>query len=508
MDEPQSTIKSFATEHDAPREIELKLELAPDDIDALLTHPLLAQAMPLPDQSGVLFAVYYDTADQALRHAGMTLRIRRKNGRDIQTIKVQNGVQSLALDRAEWECDAHDGINFEAAAQTPLASFIADEKSRKQIKPAFTVDTIRHAFLIEHEGATIECALDQVTVSAGSQILSFSELELELKDGKAAGLFGLLRNLTDIAPLRLSLKTKSERGYALTGAIAQPAASKTIDLPPHTSCAAAFQIIARSCLSQIVQSEALFRQTRDAEALHQMRVGFRRLKAAFSLFKDMLNNRESKALKEEIRWAGKQLGPARDLDVLITRLQEVHTEEARADLARAERQHTEAYGNLLEALSSPRFIRAILQTASWIEAGQWLTRGRKRVRQQSIEDLLAEELLRHWKPIRKKSKKLAALEPERRHKVRIRAKKLRYITEFVQSLFQRKPAKKRHHAWLAHLKDLQDFLGEMNDIAVGSDQFPSLVASNPKQAKRREKKLLSKAQSTAWKLRQTTPFWT
>jgi inorganic triphosphatase YgiF len=494
------------------REIELKLELVSGDAEALIKHPLLARARPVPEQSGQLHAVYYDTADHALRGAGLTLRVRRKNGHHIQTIKAEGGARGLALDRTEWESSVEGGIDLKAAASTPLASILADEAARERIKPAFTIETKRQAFLMERDGAVIELALDRARASAGSESMSFSELELELKQGEASALFSLARDLAEAVPLRLSPITKSERGYALIDGVAdQPVTAGDIDLPHHASCAQAFQVIARSCLSQAIRNEALFRRTQDAEALHQMRVGFRRLNAAISLFKPMLTGRESKSVRADLRWAGKQLGPARDLDVLIGNLHNpADVGSYAAELRKAERQRVKAYDKLLKILSSPRFMRVILQTAAWIEAGRWLRRdkrGARAARQRSVTDHAVEELTRRWKPIRKRVKRISRLEPDERHALRIRIKRLRYSSEFLEGLFKEERAKKPRRPWLASLKRLQDILGEMNDISVGSSLVPSLAKSDPERAKQQEKKLLSQAEAAAGNLRKSNPFW-
>ena len=51
----------------------------------------------------------------------------------------------------------------------------------------------------------------------------------------------------------------------------------------------------------------------DAEALHQMRVALRRLRAAISLFSDMLTDRQTEALKTEFKWITGELGPVENL---------------------------------------------------------------------------------------------------------------------------------------------------------------------------------------------------
>ncbi|PVE22430.1 hypothetical protein DC522_21340 [Microvirga sp. KLBC 81] len=497
--------------HQHAREIELKLELTSGAADAVLRHPLLARAKPLPEQSGQLYATYYDTTDHALRRTGLTLRVRRRNGHSIQTIKAEGDTRGLALDRGEWECPVENGIDFAAASGTPLAAIISDEAIRSRIAPAFIIETERQAFLIEHDNAVIELSLDRAKASAGSQNAGFCEVELELKKGDASALFSFACTLAESAPLRLSPITKSERGYDLIdGMAARPVLAGKIDLSPRTSCAEAFQIIARSCLSQVVRNEEIFRRTHDAEALHQMRVGFRRLNAAISLFKPMLTNRESRDVRDELRWAGKQLGPARDLDVLIASVHKPADVGAHAaELKRAERKRAKAYDKLFETLSSRRFMRIVLRAAAWIEAGRWLKRKNQSIaemRQHPIEGQAVEELTRRWKPIRKRVKCIAEIEPQDLHVLRLRIKKLRYSSEFLEGVF-RDRAQKPGRSWLATLRRLQDILGELNDISVGSSIMPALAKSDPERAERREKKLLSQAERAARNLRKSDPFW-
>ncbi|WP_243374226.1 CYTH and CHAD domain-containing protein [Microvirga solisilvae] len=494
-----------------PREIELKLEIASGHADALLAHPLLALARPLPEESGNLHATYFDTPDHILRRAGLTLRIRRKNARLIQTIKAESGPRGLALDRGEWERPVENGIDLAAATGTPLAPILTEDGTRERIAPVFTIETDRRAFLIVRDEAVIEIALDQAKISAASRHHSFCEVELELKKGDPSHLFAVACELAETIPLRLSPFTKSDRGYDLIDDMtARPVTAEAIDLPSSTSCAEAFAIIARSCLSQIVRNEALFRRTKDAEALHQLRIGFRRLQAATSLFKPMLLDRESRNVKDRLRWAGRQLGPARDLDVLIGSVHKPADVGAHAaELRRAEKKRAKAYDTLLNTLSSPRFMRTILRTAAWIEAGRWRTRDKRGVsqmRERLIRDYAPGELARRWKPIRKRLKQVAILEAEDRHALRLRIKKLRYISEFLEGLFL-DLSKKPDRSWLTTFKRLQDILGELNDIVVGSSILPALAQSDPERARRRKKKLLSQAEASARTLRKSDPFW-
>jgi len=68
--------------------------------------------------------------------------------------------------------------------------------------------------------------------------------------------------------------------------------------------------------------------------------------------------------------------------------------------------------------------------------------------------------------ILKRGTRLAELDPIRRHRVRIQAKKLRYASEFFGSAFSGKKAARRRKELVAALKQLQDRLGDLNDISV------------------------------------------
>lgn len=497
----------------APREIELKLELASGAAEDLLAHPLLDKARPLAKQSGQLHAVYFDTDDHALHREGISLRIRRRNGKTIQTIKAEGPNKGIAMDRGEWETPVDGELDLSAAAGTPLEKLLTDKVLRAGIKPAFTVETDRKAFEAKLDGAVIEVALDRAKASGGDKSVTFSEVELELRQGHAGSLFALARRLSEAAPLRLTTVAKSERGYRLLDeGTLRPFRAEKIALSKDATCAEAFQVIARSCLAQMVQNEALVRLTQDPDALHQMRVGLRRLRAAISLFRtQLLTDPESAAIRDDLRWAGQALGAARDLDVFIERLRSM--DDAKPEplqMEEIERRRTEAYRDLLETLDSHRFMDVILQAAAWIEVGAWMTpgkEGRKSARERPARDFAAAEFSRRFKRIRKLAKHLRDVGDEERHELRIRIKKLRYGTEFFASLFTSGKASKRRKTFSSLLAELQEHLGDLNDLAVGGSLAMYLPAVSPKRLERQREKLLVKSEDSLKALSKADPFW-
>jgi CHAD domain-containing protein len=90
----------------------------------------------------------------------------------------------------------------------------------------------------------------------------------------------------------------------------------------------------------------------------------------------------------------------------------------------------------------------------------------------------AEQLRRRAKKIRKRARRLPKLDQRRRHKLRIQAKKLRYAAEFFETVFSGKKASKPRKAYLAALEEMQDHLGDLNDIAV-HENLTAHIAISP-----------------------------
>jgi len=212
---------------------------------------------------------------------------------------------------------------------------------------------------------------------------------------------------------------------------------------------------------------------RNAESLHQMRIGLRRLRAAISLFSEIVADARVGTIKAELKWLGGELAPARDLDSFLSEalrpLRKRQSDEPGfASISRMfARQRLLGYQRAREAVESERFRALTLDVTEWIETGPWSTsddplfEARRAV---PVEVLAADQLSRRRKKIRKRGAKIAALEPEQLHKLRIQIKKTRYATEFFAGTFTGKKAGKRHDTFHATLKQLQTCLGGLNDI--------------------------------------------
>ncbi len=371
---------------------------------------------------------------------------------------------------------------------------ILSKKLRRSLRPVFETRVRRKVFRIQNGDSEVELSVDEGTVNADRRSSPLCEVELELKRGQAADLFELAKKLAEEVPVQLAVKSKADRGYALLTS-ERPAAIKAapVALVPDTDVQCAFQIITRACLHQLLANRPVMLDS-DPEGLHQMRVALRRLRAAISLFSDILTDPQTSALKVELKWIANELGPAREIEVFLKRVVEP-VAEARpngsgvAVLLRELRQKREnAFARARAAVESPRFRGLVLEIAAWIESGDWTRNANDlacRLRERPVAAAAAEELRRRRKSILKRGKRLNELDSQRRHRLRIQAKKLRYAAEFFAGAFPSKKSQRRRENFVADLEKLQDALGDLNDIAVHESLSAQLVNNKSLGGKRR-----------------------
>jgi inorganic triphosphatase YgiF len=454
------------------REIELKLVLDQGGAEKLRAHAALKG---VASKTARQVSIYYDTSDGLLRSAGFSLRVREAKGRFIQTIKQQGSHSAGMFDRPEWEEEVGSAEpDLDLAARTPLGEHLG-KKTRKRLKPWIRSEMSRTTWNVDADGSAVEVVLDEGSVTGGKASERIAELELELKGGEPAHLIAFARRLAESAPLRLGVLTKAERGYALAdGASGRVVKAERIELSPEANAAEAFAAIAASCLRQFRLNETIVISTQDPSALHQARVAMRRLRSAFTLFRPIIGDQEFLTLREEVRWFTNQLGDARNLDVILKRIPAAKdADSSQAELRRTlEAARERAYAAVLDALASPRLRRLMLDLVGWIEVGEWRE---AELAQRPIGEFGRAQLDRRWRKVKKGGKNLATLEVEALHRLRIEVKKLRYAVEFLAALETRKSALAQQGEFSAALEDMQEHLGELNDVETAHGLLESLL---------------------------------
>lgn len=437
------------------REIELKLLLDPADAAAAPALPFLAG---LAGTGRSYRTFFYDTPDRALDRAGLSLRVRRSGRRWIQTVKRRGADPAGLFVREEWEGAVAGPAPDPAALDIPpLRRWLAGV-DLAALAPYARSRIRRTIWRLTHADSRIELVLDRGEIVAGARRAAVLEIELELIEGRTDALLSLAREIGGALPVRIAVMSKSERGLALAdGTLDAPARAEAVRLARGVGQAEAFRAIVRECLRQYRRNEDALRATRDAEALHQLRVALRRLRAALSLFRPTVRGRDYQALREGLRWLGGRLGPARDLDVLLAL-----AKDNAAVLGALRPLREAAHDRVAATLASRRARRLILGLALWIEGADWQRRGHAG---RDVAPLAADRMERRWRRIVRHGHRLAALDATARHRLRIEIKKLRYAAEFMAPL-HKAPART---LFVAALKMLQDGLGELNDAATAED---------------------------------------
>src|ERR1700722_12327022 len=302
-------------------EIELKLAVTQDDFAKVKTA-LIARGAGRPGSSAALSSTYYDTSGLTLKDQDLTLRVRKTGQRFVQTVEAQDpGGVNLA--RGEWEDTiAGERPDLEAPASRRR---LPRSLGRDELRALFTTEMRRAVIMLEPRPSTlIEAALDdgEIRTSDGSAAEPISELELELKSGDPAVLFDVALRLLEIAPLRLEMRSKSERGYRLVdgvGAGPPVLQAKATTRGAEMPVGAMRQSVGRQCMAQLLRNEPAA-LAGIADGIHQMRVAVRRLRSALSAVQPMLPAEPYRWANGELKWLAGTLGPARNWDVFATGL--------------------------------------------------------------------------------------------------------------------------------------------------------------------------------------------
>jgi len=194
------------------------------------------------------------------------------------------------------------------------------------------------------------------------------------------------------------------------------------------------------------------------EGVHQLRVAIRRLRTALTLFECALPRRTAQALERELGELGRAVGPVRDLDVLALavgrhgRKIDPAFEPAVATIRRHVRDHrTSAHALLASTLDAPRTRRmtARLRALARQRGGDVTPTG-------AVAAGLVRPLVRELGRAGRKSHTDPS--PEALHKLRIRAKHLRYALEALDGL-----GGKATRALARRQAELQHVLGDQRD---------------------------------------------
>lgn len=441
-------------------EVELKLALAAGHQSRFLRHPLLKQAALRHVEN--LDNIYYDTADLSLRRRGIALRLRRKGHDWLQTVKLAGSSSAGLSSRPEWETPYTGHFDFSGVDVESVRDWLQRPKLLSRIIPICETRFRRITWKMPAALGAVMLTLDRGWIIANGRREAISEVELELAGAPVHAIFELATQLAERVALTPSVLSKAERGYRLhIGAAPVPFKAEVVALSAAMPPIEAFLRIALSCLEHLQQNHAGALSTDDPEYIHQMRVATRRLRAAMRLFAPALPEHLAESLRAPLSALTKELGRARDLDVLLTEIANpvlcaLPNEPRLLALASdiTNRRYT-AHAQAVALLAAPDYGRMLLTALESLHAMP--------ATEAPMIELLgfaAERLKR----LRKKLRRLAVAadieDPASLHALRIGVKRLRYALEFFSPLTPERASRRV----LKQLTAVQDTLGQLNDL--------------------------------------------
>jgi CHAD domain-containing protein len=253
----------------------------------------------------------------------------------------------------------------------------------------------------------------------------------------------------------------------------------TVRLPSdllYRSAEEGSRLLALGYLEEIGWAERRLADPQDSEALHDFRVGLRRLRSCTRAYRSQLDGSISKTMRRQLRELTQATNPGRDTDVKLTWL---HQQAERLGAGEAEGMGWlvgRLEGRKYEALervtgdAARRFSKMATKFRRRLGRFQVQVRTGREQRRQSFGEVTGGLIQRHAAELAMGLQ--AVVNPEdvsEAHTARIRAKRLRYLLE---PLGRRAPGAK---GLVGRLKQLQDLLGSLHDMHVLTDEIESAL---------------------------------
>jgi triphosphatase len=269
-----------------------------------------------------------------------------------------------------------------------------------------------------------------------------NEIELELKHGDPASLFSFALQLHEQMPVRVSNTSKAERGYTLcrqTGTVPYRAKAAAAGRRRHRH-PTRMQAVLGNCLQHIQRNENAVIEGDDAETLHQMRVGVRRLRSRAEAVRRRIAPCPPGAagghrLAGHAAGRGTRLGRAADLHAGAGCRRRPGGQQAACWTCRRWRSTPRARraSERCRRLLSARYSRLLLALGLWMQqlaSEPNLASARRQILAQWTIQRLHQQLL-------KRAKRMDDSDATTIHRTRIAAKRARYALEFFHTAISR-----------------------------------------------------------------------
>jgi CHAD domain-containing protein len=244
--------------------------------------------------------------------------------------------------------------------------------------------------------------------------------------------------------------------------------------------AEAVRKILRSQFQVMVDNETGSRKGKDIDAVHDMRVATRRMRAAFRLFGAYFRPAAIAGFQKDLRKTGRILGAVRDLDVFNREAQiylATLPDERKNDLAllfeQWDKERRQARKALLAFLDSQRYRRFSEQFTEFLshEGAGATPAPRDAVARQQVRHLLSSSIWQLYEAVRAYEVVIPGAPPATHHALRIECKFLRYALEFFEEVLGPGTAE-----LIVDVIGVQNHLGDLQDAEVASRLLADFLA--------------------------------
>ncbi|MFB7994001.1 CHAD domain-containing protein [Streptomyces sp. NPDC056002] len=453
------------------------------EIERKYEAPVADEGFGLPDLSRVagvsavidkgvvdLDAVYYDTVDQRLAAAAITLR-RRTGGADA------GWHLKLPVSLAEG---VRDEIRSPLSDDVPrdLSGLVRSRVREADLVPVMRLRSSRDVReLTDADGALLaEVSVDGVRaerLTGGSGAATWTEIEVELADGGDPAFLGKVeKKLRKAGASRSASASKLARALTETGIGPRPPRPAA---DPETPADHVLAYL-RAQRDAIVDLDPAVRRDLP-DAVHQMRVATRRLRSALRSYRKILDRAVTDPIGDELKWLAGELGVDRDQEVLTDRLAAAHAELPRElstgpvrnrlrTWSRARRSGSRRH--LIAVLDGKRYLALLAALDALVDAPP--------LRAEQPKNALAKAVLRDYKRLAGRVEGALDTDPGPArdlalHNARKAAKRSRYAAEVATPALGHRAKDVGKHA-----KELQSLLGEHQDSVMAREALRDLAA--------------------------------
>ena len=341
----------------------------------------------------------------------------------------------------------------------PVRVLLGDQSPLRAFTPAGQVTIIRDTLrLLDDEQKTC-CRVESVTLSRGKNTWVWLRTRpMRGYSDSHALICGILKKMgnpglpADVLKLNISDYTS------------KPVIRLSAKAPARTSLC----IIVRAFLQVTRRNEPGLIDDLDTEFLHQWRVSLRKVRSVLTLFKGVVATETLDQLKQDFRDIMQDTNLMRDRDVYFLSKDDYFDlipPQAHPGLGvlfeLLQRDRDEAFGKVKAMLESKAYKKQIKSIQKLFENPKALPKGPKADAPSKV--FAAVLVLKRYKKVCTLAGSITDKTPDETiHELRIQCKKLRYLIESAQPLFDGKQVK---HL-LKTLKGLQEHLGSFNDQSV------------------------------------------